>query len=146
MKRFFVVVLMYALAQTVFAASGPKPPAGKWTASGMYVFPIGPCTMIVKRDGVYWMTFPHDNTNYYSRDLASAKKIAGAHCEAWYANQMSGRRLVSEANANLEKARQRAREQEAAAKAKLPPLPVPMPAPLCTDCRLPGNEVYGDSR
>ena len=76
--------------------------AGRWVG-GMYMFPIGPCTMIVKAAGSYWFTLPHDETRYYSDDIDSAKESASTACDDWYANEMAGRLLVQRANEELQK-------------------------------------------
>jgi hypothetical protein len=82
--------------------------AGKWVG-GWYVFPIGPCTMVVKLGGSYWFTLPHDDTRYYSDNIDSAKDAASAACDKWYANEMAGRLAVQRANEEL--ARQHPRPQ-----------------------------------
>lgn len=74
--------------------------AGKWVG-GWYVFPIGPCTMVVKLGGSYWFTLPRDETRYYSDDIDSAKEAASAACDKWYANEMAGRLAVQRANEEL---------------------------------------------
>lgn len=88
--------------------SGAKPKterhAGTWT-NGWYVFPIGPCTMIVKAGGGYWFTLPNDETRYYSGTIVSAKETASAACDQWYSKEMAGRLAVQRANEELEKLR-----------------------------------------
>jgi hypothetical protein len=76
--------------------------AGTWI-NGWYVFPIGPCTMIVKAGGKFWFTLPHDETRYYSGNIDSAKKTASTACDEWYSNEMAGRLAVQRANEELEK-------------------------------------------
>ncbi|MDR3792640.1 MAG: hypothetical protein P4L03_04580 [Terracidiphilus sp.] len=75
---------------------------GEWI-NGIYMFPVGPCTMIVKAGGSFWFTLPHDETQYYSEDIDSAKEAASTACDEWYSNEMAGRLAVQRANEELEK-------------------------------------------
>jgi len=109
------IIVLVAMFQASSAPAAQNPAAakpskatnaathpGRWVG-GTYVFPTGPCTMIVKLGGSYWFTLPHDETRYYSKDIDTAKRVASAACDKWYANEMAGRLAVERANEELEK-------------------------------------------